>query len=146
MTPDPESPATLIPSILEERHPEVEWNTSRRIRRCPGLSPDQKSILWKLSENLLVTRERLNRVKKADTLFCLHCPGVTDDREHLLSCSFSCEMTSCLTLCLTAYVPGITPTDIIHLNINVTESLELPLAWLISNVLSLRQYYVDSYC
>ena len=54
-----ETAASLIPSNTEEMYPGTDCNTN-------GLSPEMKSFLWKLMENLIVTRELLHRMKKSD--------------------------------------------------------------------------------
>ena len=45
-------------------------------------------------------------------------------------------MSSPLVNCLSSYFPTITHEDIVLLNIQTTESLELPLAWLVSTCIS----------
>ena len=55
---------------------------------------------------------------------------------HLLTCTFNREITSRLQNCLSSYLPDTTPNDIVRLNLPVTDSLELPLTWLISTCLS----------
>ena len=113
----------------------LNWSTSYRLCRSFGLSPEQKSFLWKMSNNILVTRERLHKVRKADTATCVSCPGLTDDTEHLLTCVMTSEVTARLTRCVTCYIPAASATDIIHLNLDITESLELPIVWLIATIL-----------
>ena len=53
---DPQSGALdLIRSRHETRLQEVNWDNSAALRRQPGLSPDQKSMLFLLTNNVIVT-------------------------------------------------------------------------------------------
>ena len=67
---DHDSPPTLIKSRLEESRPDADFSCSYRLSRLVGLSPNQKSFLFKLVQNLLPTRERLHRTRKSPTLAC----------------------------------------------------------------------------
>ena len=90
-----------------------------------------------MNNNLLVTRERLHRLRKAPTPYCTHCPGeMVDDRIHLFHCIHTKEVTSRLLSAVTSYLPAVTASDIINLSLPVTESLELPLTWIVSVCLS----------
>ena len=84
---DQDSPPVLIKSNLEESRLDDDFSLSYRMTRLFGLSPDQKSFLFKLVQNLLPTRERLHRCKKSQSSSCLFCNEEVDLAEHLLSLS-----------------------------------------------------------
>ena len=129
---DPDSPPVLIRSRLEESNPNTDFSHSYRLSRLFGLAPEQKSFLFKLIQNLLPTKERLNRSGKAPSPSCIFCDAQQDTLEHLLTCPHSREVTTPLLNCLASQVDNLTPQDIIHLNIHTPESWELPAVWLLS--------------
>ena len=129
---DHDSPPILIKSRVEECHQDLDLSVSYRLSRLFGLSPEQKSFLFKLIQSILPTRDRLARMRKIPTSNCLHCEDIPDSTAHLLTCNLSKEVSDRLLACITSYCPGITPQDIVLLNIQVSESLELPLVWLMS--------------
>ena len=106
-----------------------------RISRSFGLSPEQKSFLFKLMQQLLPTRDRLTRIGRINSAACLHCPDTPDSTTHLLECSTTSQVSAPLVACLRTYVPNISTKDIVSLNVPVQESLELPVSWLISSCL-----------
>ena len=122
---NPDSPPIVILSKIEERHPTVDFPTVYHLTRLFWLSPEQKSFIFKMVQSLLPTRERLARLGKVPTNTCLHCDA-EDTTAHLLTCTFSLEVTNPLLNCLRSYFDNLTPEDIVILNIPVQESLELP--------------------
>ena len=67
---DINSPPVIIPSKLEEKNPEVEFSTPYHLSRIFGLSPEQKSFLFKMLQSLLPNRERLHRIGKIQSSDC----------------------------------------------------------------------------
>ena len=128
-------PPQIIPTRLEEKYPGIDLSDSYRLARTFGLSPDQKSFIFKMMQSLLPTRDRLARMGKVQSSICLHCDGIPDSTVHLITCSYSSEVTSRLQNCLASYLPGTTPQDITRLNLAVPDSLRLPLTWLVSSCL-----------
>ena len=100
-----------------------------------SLAPEQKSFLFKTTQNLLPTKERLHRSGKTPSPSCIFCNAPQDTLEHLLTCPHSTEVTAPLLACLASQVDNLTPQDIIHLNIHTPESWELPAVWLVSTCL-----------
>ena len=131
----PHSPAQLIPTKLEENHPGVDFSGPYRLSRTFGLSPDQKSFLFKLIQSILPTRDRLARLRKVNSSDCLYCEETSDTPAHLLSCIMSSQVSSPLLRCIRTYFPNIPPEDIVILNIPTTESLDLPMSWLLASCL-----------
>ena len=134
---DPDTPPVKIASKLELSSPGRDFSDTYRLTRLFGLSPDQKSFLFKLLHRLLPTRERLFRVGKAESPNCVYCPGQLDNIEHLFSCSNSSHLMTPVLNCLTATLDNVTPEALSTMNISPAESMELPTAWLISTSLSL---------
>ena len=133
---NPDQPPQLIPTKLELKYPETDFSSAYRLSRTIGLSPDQKSFLFKIMQSLLPTRERLARLGRIQSSDCLYCEGVMDSTAHLLACTLSREVTERLQNCISSYLPHSTPNDIVRLNLPVSDSLELPLTWLVSTCLS----------
>ena len=104
--------------------------------RTFGLSPEQKTFNFKMMQSLLPTRERLSRIGKIQSSECLYCPGVTDTAAHLLTCTLSDQVSIPLLNCIRSYQPDVTTEDITILRVTTSESLELPISWLISTCLS----------
>ena len=120
---------------MELRNPGVDLSVPYRILRCFGLSPEQKSCLFKLIQHLLPTKDRLARIGRVNSAACLHCPDTPDSTTHLLKCITRSQVSAPFVACLRTYVPNISTDDIVSLNIPVQESLELPVYWLISSCL-----------
>ena len=132
---DHDSPPVLLKSRLEESRPDADFSCSYRLSRLFGLSPDQKSFLFKLVQNLLPTRERLHRTRKSPIPACSFCNEPEDILEHLFSCPQSTDVTNPPFSCLSSQVDILTFRDVIQMNIETTESWEHPAAWLISTCL-----------
>ena len=102
-----------------------------------GLSPEKKSFLFKMIQSLLPTRERLARLGKVQSSACTFCEEEVDNTAHLLSCCQSSEVATPLLRCLTDHADNITNQNVVLLNISTAESLELPVAWLVSTCLKM---------
>ena len=125
----------LIASKLEESNPQVDINAAYALSRKFGLSPDQKSFLFKMLQSILPTRERLCRIGKINSSTCLFCND-EDTLYHLLSCPQSSEITLPLRRCLEDNVQGeVTPKKVVLLDVDCSPAMELPLVWLVSTCL-----------
>ena len=132
---DPDAPPVLVASKLEENNPQVDITSSYALSRKFGLSPDQKSFIFKMLQSILPTRERLYRIGKVDSPICLFCNN-EDTTNHLLSCPQSSEVTLPLIRCLENQVQGeVTPKKVVLLDIPCPATMELPLVWLVSTCL-----------
>ena len=90
--------------------------------------------------NLLPTQERLYRMslKNAPTPNCTQCDNAEPDQLHhaLLICPQNREVTDWLLQKLRIHFPTLRPQQIVLLDFgNIQESLELPILWLVSQVL-----------
>ena len=77
--------ASLLPSPVEEIWPTHNWPQSRANLNLRGLTPNQRSTLYKLVNDLLTNSERLERFKLTTTADCSFCKEV-DDSAHFLTC------------------------------------------------------------
>ena len=84
---DRESSPVLLISKIEEAHPSIDLSHSYRLSRLFGLTPDQKSFLFKLLQNILPTRERLHRCGKAPA--CLFCDVQVLTVDQVFACLLS---------------------------------------------------------
>ena len=90
-----------------------------------------------MPQSLLPTRVRLHRFGKAPSPDCIHCLNQADTMEHIFTCTYNTEVMTPLMHCLRNYLDTISFEDLITLNISTTESLELPVVWLLSTCLML---------
>ena len=134
---DHAAPPLLIASRIEQAYPEADLPSTYMLSRKFGLSPDQKSFLFKMVQSLLPTKERLARLGKVQSSICTFCEQEVDTTAHLLSCSQSSEVATPLLRCLTDYADNITNQNVVLLNINTSEPLELPVVWLIATCLKM---------
>ena len=78
--------ASLLPSPVEETWPTHNWPQSRANLTLRGLSPNQRSTLFKFCNDLLANSERLQKFKLSTSAECSFCKGV-DESLHFLTCS-----------------------------------------------------------
>merc|ERR1711928_11369 len=78
--------ASLLPSPAEETWPTHNWPQSRANLNLRGLTPFQRSTLYKLCNDLLSNSERLHKFNLATSADCTFCKEV-DDPIHFLTCS-----------------------------------------------------------
>ena len=129
---DPFSPPVLIASKFELEHPQVDTSAAYLLSRKHGLAPEQKQFLFKLLQSLLPTRERLARIGKIQTPACEFCACGNANTAHLLLCPQGAEVSQPLLRCLATCSENTNPLDLILLSIPTSESLQLPVVWLLS--------------
>ena len=100
-----------------------------------GLAPEHKAFLFKMVQSLLPNRERLARVGKVQSPACTFCENQEDNLAHLLTCIQGSEVTIPLVRCLAEQDGNLSPQNLVLLNISVSESMELPVVWLLSTCL-----------
>jgi hypothetical protein len=132
---DTESPPILLSSRLEESNPSEDFSNSYRLSRLFGLSPEQKSFLFKLLQNILPSKERLHRAGKVPLPSCSFCEVQQDTTDHMLDCPQGREITAPLQAFLSSQVDNLTTKDITLLSFKTSEAMELPAVWLISTCL-----------
>ena len=77
---------SLLPSPSEELWPAGDWSQSRLNLKLGGLSPDQKSTLFKLCNDLFPYTEQLQKFKLASSAECQFCQEV-DGPLHFFNCT-----------------------------------------------------------
>ena len=116
-------------------NPDLDFSPSYRLARLFGLSPDLKSFLFKMVQNLLPTRERQRRCGRSPSPACIFCADPQGTTQHWFSCPQSIQVTRPLQESLSDHADNITPRHIVTLNIRASESWELPAAWLVATCL-----------
>ena len=81
---DEEGRRELIPCKIEERNPDFPWSESYRLCRVKGLSPENKSFLFKLLHTLLPSKERLHHLTPTISPLCWCTSG--DQETYLQQC------------------------------------------------------------
>ena len=139
--------AEFIRSFLETAiHPRFTTNQYHnalyrwRLSSLKGLSSEDHSFLWKMLHNLLPTQERINRMglPNAPTPMCTHCDMQAPDQVHhaLVTCPQNKDVSDWLLHQIHPYLPNISPQQLVLLHLGVLqEDQELPLVWLITQVL-----------
>ena len=131
--PDLNALPVIINSKFEQNHPEVDFPDVYYLSRKYGLSPDQKSFVFKMIQDILPTRERLARLGKVQSSSCVHCQDQTDTMSHhLLTCPYNSEVSGPLLRCLSSCFANTNPEKIVSLDIVCSECQELPAVWRIS--------------
>ena len=77
---------SLLPSAAEELWPTADWNQSWQNLRCRGLSPQQKTTLFKLCNDLIPHGVLLQKFKLASSAMCQHC-NMVDGPLHFPTCT-----------------------------------------------------------
>ena len=82
-------------------------------------------------QSSLPTRDRLARMGKVASPNCTFC-NQPDSISHVLSCPNSIEVATPFLNCKATYLDNSTTENIIMLNLETSESLELPALWLVA--------------
>ena len=141
---DDQIPRALIPLKCEAKSPANDWENSWRLAKLRGLGPVLTSFLLKLLWGILPTPERVARILPSTSAVCKLCDRGQGEQQHigtLEHCMFSCpgnEGTGQILLSgLRSYIPGITPTQVLTLDIGqLSQSLEFPVTWTIAAFLN----------
>ena len=125
---------------IEREHPDIDWDRTWSLACIRGLESSEYTFLWKMIHNLLPTKERLSRILATVTNpQCALCNSQdTCNLAHaLFSCSFNNNVGQWLLNLLSSIIPNVTPSQVILLNLNIQDKQQLPVIWLIANVLSI---------
>ena len=79
---------SLVPTTAEEKAPQIDWSRCWANIRQKGLSPVQKSTLFKLCHGLFPNGKLLHKFKMVKSPICQFCPE-TDDKMHFMYCQQS---------------------------------------------------------
>ena len=105
--------------------------------RLKGLSPDNKSFLFKLIHTLLPSKERLNHPTPTTSPLC---PCATGDQETyqqlFIECSWNKQAGEALVNCVRSYSPTITVDKTLRMELLADEPFLLPCATIFATGLS----------
>ena len=130
-------PREYIKCKAELISPGTDWELSWSLSRLKGLGSDATSFLWKLLHCILPTEERLSKILPNSSPSRKFCPyQVQANLEH---CFFFCNLTrtvgnQVLTFCQT-FCPGITPSQVLRLELHVNLTEETPVVWIVAQFL-----------
>ena len=140
MTSNNDVTSSLKPCKAEVNNPGVDWPLSWRLASLRGLSSDDQTFLWRMLHNILPTQERLHRMglPNAPSPNCTLCDTPTPDQlQHsLLTCPQVMEVADWLLDKLRVHIPALSPQQLVLLDFGqLQEDLELPITWLVAQVL-----------
>ena len=102
--------------------PEVSWGESYRISRLKGLSPLNKSFLFKLIHTILPSKERLHHLNQNVSPQCMCDNGAEESYLHLF---FQCELNKdagqAMLRCVSAYDRTITEEKALRLELQADD-------------------------
>ena len=106
---DDEGRTELIPCKVEERDPAVSWSESYRLSPLKGLSPEDKSFLFKLIHTLLPSKERLHHLTPTTSPLCQCDSGANETYKHLFfECCKNHQAGEALLRCIQSYDKSLT--------------------------------------
>ena len=127
------------PSKAELDSPLTNWAFSWSLCRASGIPPDLSSFLWKLLLNLLCSQERLHRMGSANSPLCKLCShqSIGTIEHSLIHCSFNDGVGMQLVNCVKTYLPGISNSEILRLELtNLDEEKQFPVILLLATTLN----------
>jgi hypothetical protein len=135
---------TLLPLRCEAASPGTDWPRTWRLARQRGLGPDLSSFLLKMLWNILPCRARVHRIlpRTTPSPHCRLCgqgageqPVVETLQHALLDCPGNQGVPELLLSLLRGYQPGLRGEQVLTLDLDLTDSMELPLVWLAGTAL-----------
>ena len=132
-------PETGLPELIlteqEKQLKEADWSHAWILRRKQGLTPDQKSWLFKWSNGLLINNVLLHKIGKIPSDKCDFCEK-QDTRSHILYCESTKSINEGIIRVIQTCTENKSSTsDIEILDLNVPASLQLPLLFIFSETL-----------
>ena len=126
---DNEGRSEIIPCRVEVKYPEVFWSESFRICRLRGLSPAEKSFLFKMIHLLLPSKERVFHLTNQGSSQCGCHPDVPETYEHLFfQCEKNAEAGQSLIRCAESYCGNTSVEGILRLELTADDPFLLPCA------------------
>ena len=123
---DEDRVSELIPCRIEVKNPNVSWLNSYSTSRMKGLSPDNKSFLFKLIHELLPSKERLHSLGQSPSSLCWCNSGESESYQHLF---FHCEKNvlagQALFRCVRAYDSCISEQKCLRLELESDDPFRL---------------------
>ena len=123
---DEEGRSELIPCKVELNHPNICWSESYRLCRLRGLSPSEKTFLFKLIHLLLPSKERVHHLTNQGTPLCWCGAGVPETYEHLFfQCIKNAEAGQSVLICAKSYCRTMTEEECLRLELNTDDPFQL---------------------
>ena len=139
MSEDDQGRRQLLRSRIEHLEPGVDWGESYRLARQKGLSPEQKSFLFKMIHQLLPVKERVHRIMPSKSPLCSQCSLATWETMH--HAFYECQANSAAAVkmlnCARVYAPALTEEGSLRLEVIAEDPFALPTITLISTGLQL---------
>ena len=130
---DDEGRMELIPCKVEEREPEVFWSESFRISRLQGLSPQNKSFLFRLIHTLLPSKERVHHLTPTTSPLCWCGTGDQEDYRHMFfQCLKNLDAGQALLRCIRSYDRAATEVRSLRLELQADDPFLLPSATILA--------------
>ena len=130
--------ATLLPVRCEVLQPQVDWPRTWQRARLRGLPGDLADHLFRHLHGLLPSQDRVarlggNRGDRAPGV-CRRClPDTPDSLLHsMFLCSYNSPAVAYLLMCLQPVLPGVSISDLLLLNFDLTREQELPVITLLA--------------
>ena len=131
-----ENNLTMILTSTEIRYKDaVDWEICYELRRVRGLTPSQKSCIFKYCENLWTTGERLFKLKKQPSPLCELCQ-VADDIGHFWQCNFNSRMCKAMKDLLkevTQHIVGV--AQLATCGFPIADNFQLPVMYIFAEFL-----------
>ena len=125
-----------IPSRIELKNPETNWEHSWRLARLKGLGSENVSFLFRLLHCTLPTQERLSKTNANHSPLCKF-PGCTGSDEEdtlhaLVTCSGNNGTGYAIMNGVKRLLPGLKEDEALRLDLDIEEHLELPVVFTLS--------------
>ena len=135
---DEEGRSELVPCKVVQKYTDVPWNESYRLSRLIGISPDDKSFLFKLVHILLPSKERVLHLSPNTSPLCLCGSGDQETYKHLFfQCQLNSEAGEALFRCVKSYNQSLTLEKMLRLELVSDDPFLLASVSLLATGLSL---------
>ena len=132
----------MKPLKCETDSPDTDWSKSWRLVRQRGLGPELTSFLLKMLWKLTPTCDTLHRFlprpyASADCPLCPQdqAPAVETLHHALGDCPANCGLLKRLLQVIRVHQPGATLRTVLTLDLELDQSLELSMTWMIGTLL-----------
>ena len=133
---DEEKGPELIPCRVETKNLNVRWADVYAASRIKGLSPDNKSFLFKLIHELLPSKDRLHQLGQSPTALCWCNSGEIETYSHLFfTCNKNQEAGQAVLRCLRSYDASLTKEKCLRIEFDIDEPFLLPSVSILSTSL-----------
>ena len=124
---------------VEELEPVVDWRRSFSLARLKGLSTNHKSFLFRLLHQLLPTGERVHRLQPTKSAACKLCRTAPVENLHhsIVACEANSLAAGLVLRCAQVYSPSVSPSGLLHLEVEAPDPFALPTVAIIATGLEL---------